>query len=158
MPENKKDILSKKQYKNIMEIAPIATVDVLFFNKDKTKIILFKRNNNPLKGVYFSTGGRLIKGEKIIDCAKRQAFREAGLRINKKNLTFAGVHEGVYKNSIFNNVSYHAVGFFYAYIFNNDDTINLDSQHSSYKWFSVNDKKIHPLIKKHIVEFLKNSK
>ena len=83
-----KYILSDKEYRELMRIAPIITVDVLLFNKDLKKILLFKRKNDPLKNKYYSCGGRLLKNEGFTDCALRKLKEETGLKINKNNLRF----------------------------------------------------------------------
>lgn len=138
-----------------MDISPICTVDVLFFNSDKTKTLLFRRENEPMKGTYFSAGGRLFKNELLADCAVRQAFREAGLVIEKDGLTLGGTKEQINPNSAFEGVSYHAVDIFYGYIIDEDAEIKLDSQHSDYKWFSVSDDTLHPFLKDIIGQTLK---
>lgn len=145
--------LSLEKYRELLNITPVCTVDVLFFNKEKTKTLLFRRVNKPVKGVYFSIGGRLLKGEKMIDAAVRQAKREVGISIKKSQLVFGGVQEEIHRTSIFNNVSYHAVDIFYGYILNKE-VIKLDYQHSDYDWFSVTDKTLHPFIKSKIKSIL----
>lgn len=150
-------LLPLNKYKELLKNWPVFTVDVVFFDEDMTKILLFKRNYEPVKGVYYATGGRLNKNEKLIDCAVRQAWREAGIKIDKKKLIFGGVQEEIHKNSKFKGISYHAVGIFFVYKLKKEK-IKLDDQHSDHKWFSVNDKKIHPLIKIRIMKVLKNQK
>lgn len=147
-------VLPIEKYRELLDTTPVCTVDVLFFNKDKTKTLLFKRTNNPLKEVYFSIGGRLLKNEKLEDGAVRQALREVGLHIDKNELTFGGTQEELHSVSIFSGVSYHAVDIFYGYILNNE-TITLDSQHDDYQWFSVSDENLHPFIKTKIAALLK---
>lgn len=149
------NFLPLEKYRELLDISPICTVDVLFFNNDKTKTLLFKRENEPMKGTYFSAGGRLFKNELLEDCAVRQALREAGLVINKEGLMFGGVHEQLNPNSIFDGVSYHAVDIFYGYIIDEDAKIKLDSQHSDHKWFSVSDDTLHPFLKTIIASALK---
>ncbi len=148
-------LIPKILYSKIMGLMPICTTDVIFLNKERTKTLLFKRSNAPLKERYFSIGGRLLKGEKLLDGGVRQAFKEAGIRADKKKLIFGGVQEGLCKNSTFKNVSYHAIIIYYGYVIDEKCHIKLDSQHSDYKWFSVNDKKLHPLIKKRVAIFVK---
>ena len=122
-----------------------------------TKILLFKRNNEPLKGVYFSIGGRLLKNERFLDGAVRQGMREAKIKIVKNKLIWGGVQEELHPNSIFGNISYHAVAIFYAYLVDeNKFKPKMDNQHSKYKWFLVKDKKITPYIKTRTVIILKN--
>lgn len=137
-----------------MDISPICTVDVLFFNSDKTKTLLFKRENEPLKGSYFSVGGRLLKNEQLQDCAIRKAFEEIGVVVDKEKLVYGGVIEELNPNSIFEGVSYHAVDSFYGYVLKDEELI-LDNQHSDCKWFSVFDDSLHPFIKTKISNLLK---
>ncbi|MDE2173226.1 MAG: NUDIX domain-containing protein [Patescibacteria group bacterium] len=151
---SEKLFLPIEKYREILEVTPVCTVDVLFFNKDRTKTLLFKRTNEPLKGIYFSIGGRLLKNERLEDCAVRQTLREAGIHIQKVRLVFGGTQEEFHPTSVFNGVSYHVVGFFYGCILG-DEEIVLDSQHSDYRWFSVFDEEIHPLIKTKIESLLK---
>jgi ADP-ribose pyrophosphatase YjhB (NUDIX family) len=137
-----------KIFATILKSVPICTVDVLFFNKDMSEIALFKRNNEPLKNIYFSMGGRLLKDEKIVGCAKRQVQRELGMKIKDSDLTFGGIQEEIHPNSAFKGASYHAVGvFYYCKVDENKFKPKLDNQHQDFRWFSVTDKKIHPFIK-----------
>lgn len=137
-----------------MDISPICTVDVLFFNDNKTKTLLFKRENEPIKGQYFSIGGRLLKNEKIEDGAVRQAFREAGIIVDRNKLTLGGTQDEINPNSSFEGINYHAVNTFYGYVLN-DEEIKLDNQHSEYHWFPVSDDSFHPFIKTKVASLLK---
>ena len=151
---NIQEFLPLEKYREVLDITPVCTVDVLFFNPDKTKTLLFKRKNEPMKGTYFSLGGRLLKNEKIEDCAIRQCLREVGININRIGLTLGGTQEEIHPNSIFEGVSYHAVDIFYGYILDNVE-IKLDNQHSDYQWFSVTDDTPNPFIKTKISRLLK---
>ncbi len=143
-----------KKYQGILEVMPICAVDVVFFNKDKTKTLLFKRLNEPLKGTYFSIGGRLLKNEKLEDCAVRQALREAGVQIQKDQLVLGGLQEEIHGASVFGEISYHAIDIFYGFVLDKEE-IKLDDQHSDYRWFSVSDETLHPFIKTKVASLLK---
>ena len=147
-------LLPIEKYREMLDLAPVCTVDVLFFNEDKSKTLLFRRTNNPLKGNYFSIGGRLLKNEKLEDGAVRQALKETGLHIKKAGLTFGGIQEELHPVSIFNGVSYHAVDIFYGYILT-DEAVTLDTQHDDYRWFSISDETLHPFIESKIRSLLK---
>ena len=83
-------------------------------------------------------------------------MREANTKIPKSKLIFGGVQEEIHNNSAFDNTSYHAIAFFYSYIVDEKKfKPHLDNQHSDYKWFSLSDKKIHPLIKKRLGKIIK---
>lgn len=144
-----------EKYKEILDAIPICTVDVLFFNKDLSKTLLFRRTNEPLKGVYFSVGGRLLKNEKLEDCAVRQALREIGISVNKDMLTHGGTQEELNPNSAFHGISYHAIDTFYGYVLDDNEKISLDSQSDDAQWFSVSDDTLHPFLKTKIASLLK---
>lgn len=146
--------LPLEKYKEFMNLVPIVTVDVLFFNRDRTETLLFKRKNEPLKDTYFSLGGNLKKNEMLIDGAVRQAFRETGVRVNKDLLVYGGTQDEIYQNSSFEGISYHAVDSYFGYILEKEEII-LDFQHSEYKWFSISDESLHPFIKSKIKNLLK---
>ncbi len=152
---NPSTLLTTDTYREILDITPVCTVDVLFFNEDMTKTLLFKRENAPKKGTYFSIGGRLLKNERLEDCAVRQAFREAGITIQKEDLIFGGVQEEIHPDSIFDGVSYHAVDIFYGCVLSNNESITLDAQHSGYDWFSVSDETLDPFVRTKITGVLK---
>lgn len=76
--KNKNQTLALSVYRSLMETAPIPTVDVIFLDKTRTKILLFKRRNEPVKNIYFTIGGRLQKNEKLVVGAKRVVKQETG--------------------------------------------------------------------------------
>ncbi|MBU6388597.1 NUDIX domain-containing protein [Patescibacteria group bacterium] len=149
--------IPRKRYAQILNAVPIFTVDVLFLNKDKTKTLLFRRTNDPLKGVYFSAGGRLLKNEKILEGVARQARREAGIRVNTKKLILGGVQEESHQKSMFKGVSYHAVVLYYGYVIDEKTPVRLDNQHNASAWFPVRGRKLHPFIRKRLETLLKKS-
>ncbi len=144
--------ISNEVYKEILNTMPICTVDVMFFNSDMTRVLLFRRTNEPLKGVYYSIGGRLLKNEALEDCALRQSIREADLHIEKNRLKLGGVQNEIFSISVFEGVSYHAMGLFYIYTLSEKEIselpISLDDQHDNYQWFPINDDAIHLFLKK----------
>ena len=134
-----------------MDNVPICTVDVIILNKKRDKLLLFKRTNEPLKGVYFTIGGRLYKGESYLQCAMRQAARELGIAIDPRDATFVGTSRDTHENSAFENISYDAVVILFSYVLDDEDQkFELDEQHDGYRWFSIDDSSLHPLIKERI--------
>ncbi|HBH71675.1 MAG: ADP-ribose pyrophosphatase [Parcubacteria group bacterium GW2011_GWC1_42_11] len=146
--------LPAEKYKELMDISPICTVDVLFFNSDKTKTLLFKRKNQPIRDQYFSIGGRLLKNERLMDGAVRQSLREACVVVDIEKLTLGGTQDEINPNSMFDGINYHAVNTFYGYVLGSEE-IKLDSQHSEYRWFPVTYDSFHPFIKTKIASLLK---
>lgn len=145
---------SDHDYKKFIARFPICTVDTLFFDHDKKRILLFKRKNKPLKGVFFSAGGRMFKNETFADCAFRQSKKELGLSINKRRLVFGGIINEIHAESRYPHINYHSVNIYFGYVLGGQK-IKLDNQHSYFKWFLVRDKSLHPFIKEKIKTLLR---
>ena len=158
MSSKVQNLIEEETFKKILANVPIITVDVLFFNEDYTQIILFKRNNKPLKGQYFTPGGRLHKNEEFLDAAVRQMQQELGIFIEKKKLVLGSILNEIWEESSFANISYHTVNICFGYPL--DEKINsfrFDKQHNKSKWFCINDPSLHELIKTRIERVLQNS-
>src|SRR3989344_6399297 len=103
----KHGIIGKKLYKDIVSTMPIPCVDLLLVNK-KT-FLLGLRKNKPLKNKWCFPGGRILKGESLIQGVYRKVREELGL--NKKNLEsvkFLTVKDVFYPDSAF-EVSTHNI-------------------------------------------------
>lgn len=139
--------IKEKQYRQCVDLLPIATVDVIIFDEEMHKTILFKRENDPLKGIFYSIGGRVYKNENILNSAIRICKYEAGLKIEKKDLIFGGVTEEIFHNSNYAGVNAHNINIFYGFLAKeNELNIKCDDQHSGFKWFNVDDQNIHPYL------------
>lgn len=145
-------------YAECMNYLPICCTDILLFNETKTKVLLGKRNNEPLKGEYFSTGGRLQKGEGLKDCAIRQAQKELGVKIYREHLLDGGIISEVYPNSSFgDDIGYHAVTVYFGYALSEDTIIKADGQHVDFRWFQTDDPSLHPGVKERITTILQKN-
>ncbi len=141
--------LSPDDYRSAMEKLPLVTVDIIFFNPEKTKTLLGRRINEPYAGMFYSFGGRLYKNEEFVDAACRIAKKETGISLSPSELTFAGILNEISDNSRFDGINYHAVDVYFGCIVSERD-VSLDDQHSEAKWFDVNDPTLHPNIKRRI--------
>lgn len=146
--------IAEEIYKTIVEHLPILTVDIVIFSKDKRKILLCKRNNDPLKDIYYTTGGRIIKGETIKQAIKRKAKEELGIDINPDKLIHGGYIEEFFENSIFKRTNSHMLNIYFGTLMDEKSKFILDSQHSEYKWFNISDRNLHPYIKQRISTLL----
>jgi colanic acid biosynthesis protein WcaH len=143
-------MLERDFYRVIMKHCPICTVDVLLFDKSKDHILLCQRRNEPLKGVFFTPGGRLLKNEYFEDAALRQVKKELGVTIQKKDLIFGGVLNEVHENSIFRGINYHSVNVYFAVVLPRMRRVRLDEQHERCQWFSVYTRTLNPLVRQKI--------
>jgi colanic acid biosynthesis protein WcaH len=138
-----------ERYRTAMEDMPIVTIDVLFLNPEKTKILLGRRINEPYAGKFYSFGGRLFKNEALLDAARRIAKEEVGIALAPDDLTFHGIVNEINPSSIFEGVNYHTVDVYFVCTIT-DEAVTPDSQHSEMQWFSVDDPDLHPNVKARI--------
>lgn len=153
--QKENNYVSEDIYKILMESSPIPTMDIVFFNPEKTHTLLGKRVNNPYKDIFYTFGGRLQKNETFKEAALRIAKKETGIILNDLDLSFAGVDNEISDNSIFKETNYHAVVLYFGYILPSDTVVKLDSQHSESKWVKIDDSNIHPSMHTRIVKSLK---
>jgi colanic acid biosynthesis protein WcaH len=139
-------------YKNILKNVPVPTVDILFLNTS-WELLLAKRNNKPLMGVYYIPGWRVNKWERSLDAAKRKAFEELWITIDVSKLQFIGVYDDIFENSAFEDISTHCIPVTYLYRLTLAEESQLvlgDSQHSDISFFHISDISLHEIIKKRI--------
>lgn len=144
--------IPKEIYTTILEYMPIPTVDILFINS-KNELLLARRNNEPLLGVYYIPGGRVNKWEASLDTAKRKAKEELGIDIDTKKLRFVGVYDDIFDNSAFAGISTHCIPVTYTYQLDIQEERQLslaDSQHSDLRFFSLDDPMLHEMVKMRI--------
>lgn len=144
--------ISDELYRKIVQFMPIPTVDILFLN-DKNEILLGKRNNEPLMGIYYVPGWRINKWEKSKDAAKRKAKDELGIDIDISRLQFVWVYDDIFHNSAFDDISTHCIPVTYLYRLNHREEWNLilwDTQHFDIHFFSLMDSRLHEMVQMRI--------
>ena len=70
--------IPEQLYRDIMKSVPIICVDLIIQNQD-SKFLLVKRNNQPLKDIFYVVGGGVHLGETLQDAGRRKLFEEVGL-------------------------------------------------------------------------------
>ncbi|MFH0808039.1 MAG: NUDIX domain-containing protein [archaeon] len=139
--------IPEEKYKEILELMPIACVDLVIFYCGK--IFLAKRINEPVKGQWFLPGGRIMKNEKLNDVVMRKAKEETGLDVKIiKPLMF---DETMFNESSMKGVvsGVHTVNLVYLVEAKNNK-VKLDAQNSEYKWIDIIDENWHPYVKRAI--------
>jgi len=150
--------LSNEDYSTIIKSVPICTVDIVIFNQDLNKVLLFKRENKPMQGVYFTAGGRLFKNESLEECAVRQAKTELGLDISKSDIKPAGFVNEIFEDSAFGDINYHTLNCFFSYILKPNTELKFDPQHKTFDWFSIDDASLNEFVKYRIEKCLQVEK
>jgi colanic acid biosynthesis protein WcaH len=135
-------------YKAIVDCSVVATVDIIFIDSAK-RVLLWLRNNAPLKWAYYLPWGRINKNESIVDAAKRKAQQELGLVLDISKLRFVWVYDDIFLDSAFDWISAHCLPctFVYSLSQNDIDAIAFDSQHSDFHFFEYTDDLLHPFLK-----------
>lgn len=136
-------------YKTIMDCSIIETVDFIIINKDN-HILLWLRNNEPLKGVYYIPGGRRHKNEIIMDSAKRKMKEELRLDIDAERLIFLWIYDDIFENSMFKDTGSHYSPITYIYRLTEQEEIDIgvnDGQHANIKFFPLEDPALHEMVK-----------
>lgn len=126
----------------------------IIYNKDKTKILLFKSSN---RDFYMLPGGKVNELESSEDALKREVKEETGLEISiidfkcfsecvvtDKEMTYQQV-EAIYEASYNDEI-------------NNDEFNGLEGNWILFKWFNINDLDNVLIEPKEIKDILKNNK
>ena len=134
-------------YKLIIENTIIEAVDLMIIN-NKWQLLLWLRNNEPLKWIYYIPWWRRYKNELMIDSLKRKWYEELWLNIDETKLSFLWVYDDIYDNSVFGDFPSHYSSITYVYRITEEDEkfIISDSQHDEFKFFDMMDPTIHSAI------------
>ncbi|MDH4944084.1 NUDIX domain-containing protein [Sulfurimonas sp. C5] len=129
-------MISTEYFKIVVEFSPLISIDLVTMYNGK--VLLGKRVNKPAKDFYFTTGGIVRKNETFENAKKRIAKGELGIEISQE-LAFIGVFEHFYDDGIFEGVSTHYVNHGYLLDLNEKLENIPKEQHSSYKWFDIDE-------------------
>ena len=91
-------MLDPQTFKTIIENTPLVSIDLCLVSN--SQILLGKRNNEPLKGEWFTPGGRIYKNETWKDALIRIIKTELGLiHLTVEDFSLMGIWDHFYKNS-----------------------------------------------------------
>jgi len=134
-------------FREIIANIPLVSLDIV--PRNKGRVLLGKRRNKPAEGYWFTLGGRILKGERLHDAAKRIASEEIDLTLTVEP-RFVGVFEHFYEDAIYEGVSTHYIDLVYEAEVDDLPTLPME-QHTEYRWFEVarllDDANVHPYVK-----------
>ena len=151
-------MLAAKTFKVVIESTPLVSIDLCLVCKGQ--ILLGKRPNEPLKGRWFTPGGRILKNESWQDALLRIAEVELGLSgIAVEGFSLMGMWDHFYSNSALDqNTSTHYVNLPHYAEFKSKPQIALDNQHGEFKWFDLSvvadDEKFNPYMRNYAIWLL----
>ena len=128
-------------YNKIIDVLPILCVDG-FIIKD-SKILLLKRNNYPAFGEWWVPGGRVLKNETLNSAIIRKIKDE--LNLEAQVIKQIGITETIFEKK-------HTVNICFEININYFNNLCLNSEHSEFSWFSLNDL---PILNKQLKNIIK---
>lgn len=152
-------MLEVQTFKTVIENTPLVSIDLCLVCNGQ--IFLSKRRNDPLKGRWFTPGGRIHKNETWQDALLRILEVELGLTgIELEDFTLMGIWDHFYSNSALDqNISTHYVNLPHFAEIKSKPRVVLDDQHDEFKWFDLseiaNDEKFHPYVRNYSLWLIK---
>ena len=140
-------MLDAQTFKTVIENTPLVSIDLCLVCDGQ--VLLGKRNNDPLKGEWFTPGGRIHKNETWQHALLRIVKDELGLcDTAAQSFSLMGVWDHFYNNSALDqNTSTHYVNLPHYAEFKSRPQITLDDQHAEFEWFDLSvvakDEKFH---------------
>ena len=144
-------MLDVQTFKAVIENTPLVSIDLCLVCNGQ--MLLGKRLNEPLKGIWFTPGVRIHKNETWQDALLRIAEVELGVSgITVEDFALMGMWDHFYNNSALDeNTSTHYVNLPHYAEFKSKPQIALDDQHGEFKWFDLsivsNDETSHPYMR-----------
>ena len=128
-------MLDAHNFKIVIENMPLVSIDLCLVCDGQ--LLLGKRNNQPVKGEWFTPGGRMYKNETWQDALLRIAEVELGITaITAASFSLMGIWDHFYDNSAADkNMSTHYVNLPHYVEFKSKPQITFDGQHSEFNWF-----------------------
>ena len=123
------DFIPESKYQEILNLIPIFCVDFLIKKRDK--VLLIKRNQEPLKGVYWFPGGRLRLYEDMDDFAKRIQLSEIGIYFD--NYKLVGFFNYFFNKSKFSR-ALHTPTLLYEVKVDKYFVPKIDGNHTDFIW------------------------
>ncbi|MDP3991302.1 MAG: DUF4916 domain-containing protein [Candidatus Colwellbacteria bacterium] len=137
-------------YHKVHKLLPLVCVDVVVVSPSKRQFLLIRRKNEPQKGQWWFSGGRIFKNEKLRDAALRKVKQELGLPAKiKKQL---GTYEFFSRIGYFKGTNTHMIAVVFLVEVDVDEKIILDWQSSDSRWFTKINRNWNPYLKKYLKE------
>ncbi len=131
--------LTDDDFLKTIKNTPLISID-LVISDSSGRYLLGLRRNRPAADHWFVLGGRIKKGEAILDAFKRVAENELGVTLQSSKAKFIGVYEHFYKDSFYDVMTpTHYVVLAYSIELDHDINSLSVAQHSKYKWFDIVD-------------------
>lgn len=126
-------------FKLVVANTPLISIDFIVKN-NKGQVLLGQRLNRPAYNFWFVPGGRVFKDETFSEAFDRISQHEFGRVFTIDAAEFYGVYEHFYKDNFFNeDFTTHYIVHGYMITVAKDDLVLPYEQHSSFRWFSIDE-------------------
>jgi colanic acid biosynthesis protein WcaH len=123
-------IIEQELYDKILKVMPIPCVDLLV-SDSSGRILLVKRNNEPMPDAWWFPGGRVLFNETRDQAARRKLYEECGLMaISVREL---GTYDLILPVDRDDQIS-HAITTLFAVTVESGSLVTMDDQSSSAEW------------------------
>lgn len=131
-------MLNEMTFESVVAVAPLPSIDLCLVVNER--LLMGRRNNEPLKGEWFTPGGCIKKNETWQNALLRVAKTELNFDIDIKSCSLMGVWDHFYSNSFAGpEVSTHYVNLPHVCYLEEAPKFTLDDQHAEVAWFSLSE-------------------
>lgn len=131
------------EWETVIRNVPIVSVDLVV--ECRNGVVLGKRSNEPAKGEWFVPGGRIVKGERLVEAVHRIANEELGVGV--EICESLGAFEHFYDTSDVGHAKqYIAHGF---HVWTDQVEFQTDDQHEKIKTFKSTPMDVHEYVREY---------
>ena len=130
-------MLDSEAFKTLVKNAPLVSIDLCLIYQNK--LLLGKRNNEPLKGEWFTPGGRIHKNETWAQALTRIVKSELNIaHVDVGAYSLMGIWDHFYNNSaVDSDITTHYVNLPHYIEFKSKPNVVSDDQHCQFNWFDI---------------------
>ncbi len=137
---------SDEAFLEVIRHTPLVSID-LICRDNQQRVLLGKRVNRPAQDTWFVPGGRIRKNETIASAIARISSTELGIQLSLADAELLGTYEHLYDD---NYLGQAGIGTHYVVLAHSfqlgDQQPRPDSQHTSLRWWTVNNLLDHPAV------------
>lgn len=136
-------------YDQILRSVPIACVDIAIVSDGS--ILLIKRRDPPALGQWWVPGGRVLKGERMRETARRKAREEVGIACHVGPIIHTA--ETIFPDGP-RQIPVHSINscfLLYPVEVVSKVRVELDRHHADWMWVNAVPEDVHPYVKKCLV-------
>ena len=141
--QNRMKRIRDSLYAQIIDNVPIACVDVAIVYDGRMLLVL--RKDKPAQGSWWLPGGRVHKGEQMIDTALRKAREEVGLDCFVGPLVHTA--ETIFPDGPQDRSVHSINSCFLLYPKGRSGPVSLDTHHSMHRFVGSIEEGLHPYVK-----------